>query len=61
MFRPHEVPYLLGNPAKAKKQLNWEPKVDFKKLAEMMYDADYELIKNTEVKRKSQKHEQRQG
>ena len=50
LFRPHEVPYLLGNPAKAKKQLNWEPKVDFKKLAEMMYDADYELIKNTEVK-----------
>ena len=50
LFRPHEVPYLLGDPSKAKKQLGWEPKVDFKGLAEMMYDADYELIKTTEVK-----------
>jgi len=50
LFRPHEVPYLLGNPTKAKKQLGWEPKTDFRELAKMMYDADYKLIKNTEVK-----------
>ena len=45
LFRPHEVPYLLGDPSKAKKKLNWEPKVNFKQLAEMMYDADYNLTK----------------
>jgi len=50
LFRPHEVPYLLGNPTKAKEQLGWEPKTDFRRLAEMMYDADYKFIKNTEVK-----------
>jgi len=45
LFRPHEVPFLLGDPSKAKKELNWSPKVDFKELAEMMYNADYRLIK----------------
>jgi|TARA_Y100000310_G_scaffold14163_1_gene14365 GDPmannose 4,6-dehydratase len=50
LFRPHEVPYLLGNPTKANEQLEWEPKTDFRRLAEMMYDADYKFIKNTEVK-----------
>ena len=40
LFRPHEVPLLLGDPTKAKKILNWEPKVNFKELAAMMYEAD---------------------
>lgn len=44
-LRPHEVPYLLGDPSKAKKILNWEPRVSFEALAHMMYDADLELIK----------------
>jgi GDPmannose 4,6-dehydratase len=35
-FRPSEVDYLLGNPAKAKKQLNWKPKYDFKALVKDM-------------------------
>ncbi|MGK0176689.1 MAG: GDPmannose 4,6-dehydratase, partial [Lentimonas sp.] len=30
--RPSEVDLLIGNPAKAKKQLGWEPKVRFKEL-----------------------------
>lgn len=42
LFRPAEVDILLGNPAKAKGQLGWEPKVRFKELAEMMYRADYD-------------------
>ena len=50
LYRPHEVPYLLGDPAKAKKMLNWEPTVDFKGLAEMMYAADYAHIQATETK-----------
>ncbi len=40
LFRPHEVPLLLGDPTKAKEQLGWEPKVKFKELARMMYDED---------------------
>lgn len=45
-FRPHEVPYLLGDPAKAKQELGWEPKTDLKKLVQMMYDYDFNRIKN---------------
>ena len=35
-FRPTEVPHLLGNPAKAKKLLGWEPKVTFDQLINEM-------------------------
>lgn len=45
-FRPHEVPYLLGDPTKAKEQLGWEPKTDLKKLVQIMYDYDFNRIKN---------------
>ena len=45
LFRPHEVPLLLGDPSKAKRVLNWEPKVKFRGLAEMMYEADYNTFK----------------
>jgi GDPmannose 4,6-dehydratase len=40
LFRPHEVPVLLGNPAKAFANLGWKPQVSFKQLAKMMFDAD---------------------
>lgn len=43
--RPAEVELLIGNPAKAKKQLGWEPKVRFKELVELMVDHDLELAK----------------
>jgi GDPmannose 4,6-dehydratase len=39
-FRPAEVDILLGDPSKARKQLGWTPKVDFKGLVRMMVDAD---------------------
>jgi len=45
LFRPHEVPLLLGDSSKAKKILKWEPKMDFKTLCKTMYDADYKLIR----------------
>jgi GDPmannose 4,6-dehydratase len=45
LFRPHEVPVLLGDNSKAKSVLGWEPKIKFKQLAEMMYKEDYEYIK----------------
>ena len=43
--RPAEVELLIGDPAKAKKQLDWEPKVKFKELVAIMVDADLELAK----------------
>ena len=46
LFRPNEVPYLKGNPAKAKKILKWNPTCDLECLAKMMFDHDYNLIKN---------------
>lgn len=41
--RPAEVELLIGDPAKAKKQLGWEPKVKFKELVKIMVDADLKL------------------
>ncbi len=43
--RPAEVELLIGNPAKAKKQLGWEPKVKFKELVKIMTEADLDLAK----------------
>jgi GDPmannose 4,6-dehydratase len=43
--RPAEVELLIGDPAKAKRQLNWEPKVKFKELVKIMTEADLELAK----------------
>lgn len=45
LFRPHEVPLLLGDPAKARKKLGWVPKVKFNELAKMMYEADLDFEK----------------
>lgn len=42
-MRPSEVDILLGNPAKAKKVLGWEPKVDFAGLVKMMVQYDLGL------------------
>lgn len=39
-FRPTEVDFLLGDPIKARQQLNWQPKVTFKELVRIMVDAD---------------------
>jgi GDPmannose 4,6-dehydratase len=39
-YRPAEVELLLGNPAKAKAKLGWEPEVTFEQLIRMMVDAD---------------------
>jgi len=41
-FRPAEVDLLLGNPAKAKARLGWEPKVGFQELVKLMVEADLE-------------------
>ena len=49
LFRPQEVPYLLGDASKAKKVLNWDAKVNFQQLSEMMFVADYENLKNNQL------------
>jgi GDPmannose 4,6-dehydratase len=41
-FRPAEVDFLLGDPAKAKAKLGWKPKVSFRELVRLMVDADME-------------------
>lgn len=41
-FRPTEVDILIGDPAKAKAKLGWEPKTKFKDLVRIMALADFE-------------------
>ena len=44
-FRPAEVEQLLGNPAKARTQLGWNPrKTSFEKLVHTMVDADIKSV-----------------
>ena len=43
-IRPAEVDLLIGDPAKAKKNLGWTPKVSFEQLVKMMVDADIERL-----------------
>ena len=43
--RPAEVDVLLGNPAKALKQLGWEAKTSLKELIVMMVEADLQRIR----------------
>ncbi len=38
-YRPAAVELLIGNPAKAKSQLGWEPKTTLEQLCQMMVDA----------------------
>jgi len=44
-FRPAEVDFLLGNPAKAKEKLGWVPEVTFEQLCAEMVAADVALMK----------------
>ena len=43
-LRPAEVDLLIGDAGKAKRVLNWEPKVTFKELVQLMVDADMTLM-----------------
>ncbi|MBO6102453.1 MAG: GDP-mannose 4,6-dehydratase [Opitutales bacterium] len=49
-YRPTEVDLLLGDPSKAKRELGWAPKTTFKKLVEIMTDADFALAKKEAAK-----------
>jgi GDPmannose 4,6-dehydratase len=43
-LRPAEVDQLIGDPAKAKHELNWEPHTSFEQLIRLMTRADVELL-----------------
>jgi len=48
-FRPTEVDVLLGDATKARKALDWEPKVSFDQLIDMMIAADLEAAGKEET------------
>jgi GDPmannose 4,6-dehydratase len=48
-LRPAEVDHLIGNATKARKELGWEPTVDFKGLVHMMVDADLARIESGQL------------
>jgi GDPmannose 4,6-dehydratase len=45
-FRPAEVDLLIGDYAKAKKVLGWEPKTRFVDLVKLMVDSDIQRLKD---------------
>jgi GDPmannose 4,6-dehydratase len=50
LLRPAEVDHLLGDPSKARRELNWEPTVGFEQLIQMMVDTDMERLRNHPVR-----------
>src|SRR5881396_3754428 len=44
-FRPAEVDLLLGDATKAREELGWKPKVNFKQLARRMTESDRKLAR----------------
>ena len=45
LYRPAEVDVLLGNPAKAKAKLGWEPAIDLRTMIVEMVEADLERLR----------------
>jgi GDPmannose 4,6-dehydratase len=43
-YRPAEVDYLQADAKKARKQLDWDPKITYKDLARIMIDADMQAV-----------------
>ena len=48
-FRPTEVETLLGDASKAKKKLNWSPKISFNQLVKEMVKEDLKIAKNDQL------------
>ncbi|MEQ3650100.1 GDP-mannose 4,6-dehydratase [Hyphomonas sp.] len=46
LFRPAEVDVLLGNPAKAKAKLGWEPEITLEQMIVEMVNADMKRLAN---------------
>jgi len=54
--RPAEVQQLIGDPAKAKRQLGWEPSVKFKELVQIMAKSDLELAEREKAVKEATGH-----
>jgi GDPmannose 4,6-dehydratase len=54
-YRPSEVDHLQGDANKAKKILNWEPKITFTDLVRMMVDADMRSAEKSRLIKDHQK------
>lgn len=50
-MRPAEVDLLIGDPAKARTQLGWQPKTGFNELVTMMVEADVEAVGRQQIQR----------
>lgn len=48
-YRPAEVELLCADPTKARQKLNWEPKVTFIELAQLMVEADLKLAEQERI------------
>jgi GDPmannose 4,6-dehydratase len=46
-YRITEVDAIIGNPAKAAKELNWKAKVKFDDLCALMVESDLKIVKNS--------------
>ena len=42
--RPAEVDHLIGDPAKAKRDLGWVPETSFEQMIRLMVDSDLKLL-----------------
>jgi GDPmannose 4,6-dehydratase len=47
-IRPAEVDRLCADPAKAREELGWEPKIGFEELISMMVEADLKLLSTSD-------------
>jgi GDPmannose 4,6-dehydratase len=52
-IRPAEVDLLVGDPAKARRQLGWKPEVSFSELVRMMVQADLEAVQKQQASARS--------
>lgn len=58
-FRPTEVDQLLGDPAKAREKLGWEPQVTFEEMTQKMVDHDMEVVRRQVEGHRPHVHERR--
>lgn len=49
LYRPAEVDHLLGDSARARAELGWEPEIEFEDLVRMMVDADMARLQGRSV------------
>lgn len=48
-YRPAEVDLLVGDSSKARRLLNWQPRIAFEQLVDEMVDADLHLLQNSKA------------